>query len=88
MFLLFASDYALSPFPSSGFDWLHALHFVYVQKLHCNQFIVKPGPDPLILKMKVACSQKLVSTYLASHCQKAGDHNVNIFSKNHKNKSD
>jgi len=38
--------------------------------------------------MKVACSQKLVSTYLASQCQKPGDHNVNLFGKNHKNKSD
>jgi hypothetical protein len=84
MFLLFASDYALSPFPSSGFDWLHA----FIQKLHpCNHFIVKLQRDSLILKMKIARSQKLVSTFLASQCQKPGDHNVNLFSKNHENKS-
>ena len=90
MSLLFTSDYTLSSFPSSGFDWLHALHLVYIQKLHphYNHFIVKLRPDSLILKMEVACSSKLVSTYLATQCQKLGGHKVNLFSKNHKNKSD
>jgi len=31
--------------------------------------------------MEVASSQMLVSTYLATQCQKPGDHDVNLFSK-------
>jgi hypothetical protein len=84
MFLLFSSDCAFSPFPSSGSDWLHALWLACLKKLHphCNHFIVKLYPDSLILKMEVACFEMLVSTCLATQCQQPGDYNVNWFSKN------